>query len=99
MSNWWLWFLTIAVLLATSAVLVVMDAGSRRNRQPGGLTDRLDAGCHGVGCICSLVMRHSDKVIGFVGNALVWTGALSLKRAIDTTVRLTTAKMPATCNC
>ena len=65
---------------------MAMDTSSRRKKHPAGPTGSLDNVCHGVGCVCSLIMKHSDKVISFTGNTLVWTGALGLKRAIDTTV-------------
>ena len=99
MNNWWLWLLTFSVLLATSAALVAMDARSRRKKRAGEAVARLDDGCHGVCCVCSLVFKHRDEVIAFCGNALVWTGALSLKRAIDTTVRPNTTKLRAACSC
>ena len=39
-------------------------------------------------CVCSMVMKHHAKVLDFINRALVWTGALSLKRAIDDSVGL-----------
>lgn len=90
LSDSWLWLLSCVVFLATSAALVAMERNSRRTKKLGATStdglERLDERCHGLCCFCSLVSKHSDKVITFIGNALVWTGALALKRTIDATV-------------
>ena len=42
--------------------------GVRRSR-----IEKLPRRCRGACCICSLMFKHSDKVLAFTGNALVWT--------------------------
>jgi hypothetical protein len=44
--------------------------------------------CKGACCTCLLLWKQSPRLLEFVGTALLWTGALSLKRTLDTTAGL-----------
>ena len=95
LNDWWLWLLSFVVFLVTSAVVMAIDG--KKKPIDANVTEGIQGACNGMCCMCSLVSKHSDKVISFIGNALVWTGALGLKRALDTTVSSSRLSVPTLC--
>jgi hypothetical protein len=83
------------VVALTCFALLLMDQQERKSRRQalrsgnaGGGSSPIPRKLKGVCCACSLVWKQLDKVVEFVGNALLWTGALCLKRTIDETAGL-----------